>query len=57
MSEETADMLILMGKSHLVRQREDKVTAKGKGEMTTFWMALGSDPDEVEGEGDECGTA
>ncbi|CAB9519313.1 Receptor-type guanylate cyclase gcy [Seminavis robusta] len=50
MSEETADILIQMRKSHLVRQREDKVTAKGKGEMTTFWMALGSDPDEVEEE-------
>jgi Adenylate and Guanylate cyclase catalytic domain len=50
MTQETADALVLMGKSHLVRQREDKVTAKGKGEMTTYWMALSTDPDDAEEE-------
>ena len=50
MSQETADILILTGKGHLVRQREDPVTAKGKGELTTFWLALGADPDDADEE-------
>ena len=52
MSTETADLLMTMGKSHLVRQREDKVVAKGKGELTTFWVALGADRDENREESD-----
>jgi len=53
MSQETADILVEMGKKHLVRQREDKIVAKGKGELTTFWVALGAEPDEDVVEGDE----
>lgn len=48
MSQETADILIFNNKGHLVRQREDPVTAKGKGELTTYWLALGADPDDAE---------
>lgn len=47
MSQETADLLVMAGKQHLIRQREDTVTAKGKGEMTTYWLALGADPDDM----------
>lgn len=52
MSTETAELLMGMGKSHLVRQREDKVVAKGKGELTTFWVALGADRDDNREESD-----
>jgi len=38
MSEETAQLLIAAGKASWVVQREDKISAKGKGEMTTFWL-------------------
>ena len=38
MSKETADLLAIMGKSHWIIPRSDKVYAKGKGEMQTYWM-------------------
>lgn len=34
----TRDLLYAAGKSHWAEQREDKIIAKGKGEMTTFWL-------------------
>jgi hypothetical protein len=37
-SEETADLLRKAGKSHWVTPREDKIVAKGKGELSTFWV-------------------
>jgi 3'5'-cyclic nucleotide phosphodiesterase/Adenylate and Guanylate cyclase catalytic domain len=37
-SSSTADLLIEAGKSHWLKEREDKVNAKGKGELTTFWL-------------------
>ena len=37
-SQATADELILSGKSSWLITREDKVTAKGKGEMQTYWI-------------------
>jgi Adenylate and Guanylate cyclase catalytic domain len=37
-SQETADLLVVSGKSHWVVSREDKVVAKGKGELTTYWL-------------------
>ena len=39
-SQETADLLIAAGKGHWIVPREDKVTAKGKGELTTFWLKV-----------------
>eukprot|EP00526_Cylindrotheca_closterium_P003678 CAMPEP_0113651902 /NCGR_PEP_ID=MMETSP0017_2-20120614/27686_1 /TAXON_ID=2856 /ORGANISM="Cylindrotheca closterium" /LENGTH=1286 /DNA_ID=CAMNT_0000564645 /DNA_START=247 /DNA_END=4110 /DNA_ORIENTATION=- /assembly_acc=CAM_ASM_000147 len=39
-SQETADYLIKAGKNHWLKLREDKVTAKGKGELTTYWLAI-----------------
>jgi hypothetical protein len=38
MSKDTADLLTLMGKSHWILPRNDKVYAKGKGEMQTYWL-------------------
>ncbi|CAB9502872.1 Receptor-type guanylate cyclase gcy [Seminavis robusta] len=38
LSETTADGLIAAGKSSWVVPREDKVLAKGKGELTTYWL-------------------
>lgn len=37
-SEATANLLIEGGKGHWVEPREDKITAKGKGEMQTYWV-------------------
>jgi 3'5'-cyclic nucleotide phosphodiesterase/Adenylate and Guanylate cyclase catalytic domain len=38
LSQETADLIIAAGKGHWVHKREDKVVAKGKGEMQTYWL-------------------
>eukprot|EP00526_Cylindrotheca_closterium_P003919 CAMPEP_0113631220 /NCGR_PEP_ID=MMETSP0017_2-20120614/16224_1 /TAXON_ID=2856 /ORGANISM="Cylindrotheca closterium" /LENGTH=1165 /DNA_ID=CAMNT_0000541721 /DNA_START=11 /DNA_END=3511 /DNA_ORIENTATION=- /assembly_acc=CAM_ASM_000147 len=37
-SKETAELLKKSGKTHWVTARGDKVTAKGKGELETFWL-------------------
>lgn len=37
-SKDTADLLAARGKGHWFIPREDKVTAKGKGELQTFWL-------------------
>ena len=39
-SQETADLLCASGKSHWVQAREDKIVAKGKGELQTFWLTV-----------------
>ncbi|KAL3937663.1 MAG: hypothetical protein SGBAC_007279 [Bacillariaceae sp.] len=38
LSKETAELLMKSGKGHWVSARGDKVTAKGKGELETFWL-------------------
>eukprot|EP00526_Cylindrotheca_closterium_P004007 CAMPEP_0113645796 /NCGR_PEP_ID=MMETSP0017_2-20120614/24155_1 /TAXON_ID=2856 /ORGANISM="Cylindrotheca closterium" /LENGTH=1160 /DNA_ID=CAMNT_0000557583 /DNA_START=12 /DNA_END=3494 /DNA_ORIENTATION=- /assembly_acc=CAM_ASM_000147 len=38
LSKDTADLLTQVGKSHWIMPRNDKVYAKGKGEIQTFWM-------------------
>jgi class 3 adenylate cyclase len=37
-SQKTADLLIAAGKTAWITQREDMIEAKGKGEMTTYWI-------------------
>jgi class 3 adenylate cyclase len=37
-SQQTADELLAKGKSSWVTPRADKVTAKGKGELQTYWV-------------------
>ena len=37
-SKETADLLEDAGKGHWCKPREDKVMAKGKGELQTYWL-------------------
>ncbi|CAJ1939123.1 unnamed protein product [Cylindrotheca closterium] len=39
-SETTAAYLMDTGKKHWLVLREDKVTAKGKGELTTYWLRI-----------------
>lgn len=39
-SQETADLLIVAGKSEWIHLRDQKIVAKGKGEMQTYWLAL-----------------
>jgi class 3 adenylate cyclase len=38
-SQTTADELKKAGKAHWLTPREDKILAKGKGEMQTYWVA------------------
>ncbi|CAB9503571.1 Receptor-type guanylate cyclase gcy [Seminavis robusta] len=42
-SKTTADELIASGKRSWLKAREDKVVAKGKGELQTYWIELGLD--------------
>jgi hypothetical protein len=37
-SEATALLLEQSGKAHWITEREDRIIAKGKGEMRTFWV-------------------
>lgn len=37
-SQETADALIATGKGSWLTERPDKIVAKGKGEMTTYFV-------------------
>jgi Adenylate and Guanylate cyclase catalytic domain len=37
-SESTANLLVEAGKRHWIQEREDRVVAKGKGELRTFWL-------------------
>ena len=55
-SEATADLLRSAGKEHWVRPREDKVQAKGKGEVQTYWIvpkSMGPATVSSSGDGDE----
>ena len=40
LSQETAELLVKAGKGHWVRAREEKVFAKGKGELATYWLEI-----------------
>eukprot|EP00980_Cylindrotheca_fusiformis_P017442 scaffold5439_cov132-Cylindrotheca_fusiformis.AAC.1 len=49
-SKSTAELLEEMGRSHWFVPRKDKVSAKGKGELETFWLKHirpGDNPSEV----------
>ena len=37
-SEETANLLIIAGKRHWLILRGDKINAKGKGVLQTYWV-------------------
>jgi class 3 adenylate cyclase len=39
-SQDTADLIIAAGKEHWVQKREEKVVAKGKGELQTYWLDM-----------------
>ena len=39
-SQETADLLLAAGKGNWLAKREDTVVAKGKGELTCYWLLL-----------------
>lgn len=41
-SQETADLLIAAGKGNWLEPRKEKVVAKGKGEMQTYWLDAGT---------------
>jgi hypothetical protein len=43
-SETTANILQAFGKGHWTKLREDRVNAKGKGEMTTYWLVKTDGP-------------
>ena len=39
-SQSTADALTESGKGHWLTEREDRIVAKGKGEMTTYFVNI-----------------
>ncbi|KAL7558130.1 hypothetical protein ACA910_013186 [Epithemia clementina (nom. ined.)] len=47
-SQETATLLSEAGKAHWLSPRTDKVVAKGKGELQTYWLNLRLDSVDVE---------
>eukprot|EP00529_Nitzschia_sp_RCC80_P005556 CAMPEP_0113514622 /NCGR_PEP_ID=MMETSP0014_2-20120614/40508_1 /TAXON_ID=2857 /ORGANISM="Nitzschia sp." /LENGTH=1043 /DNA_ID=CAMNT_0000411133 /DNA_START=100 /DNA_END=3233 /DNA_ORIENTATION=- /assembly_acc=CAM_ASM_000159 len=48
MSSVTAQQLVDCGKEHWVKKRAEVVTAKGKGEMQTYWLVKPGDTDNFE---------
>ena len=42
LTQSSADLLITAGKERWIRAREDKVEAKGKGTMQTYWLEIDS---------------
>jgi hypothetical protein len=42
-----ADLLISSGKSHWIAPRVDRVVAKGKGEIQTFWLSIAREVKEA----------
>lgn len=54
-SEATAKLLEQAGKTHWIAEREDRIIAKGKGEMRTFWVdSMRSDCDKSHRSSDDC---
>jgi class 3 adenylate cyclase len=39
-SKQTADLLIAAGKTHWIKPRDERIVAKGLGELETFWLVL-----------------
>jgi hypothetical protein len=57
-SEATAILLEQAGKAHWIREREDRIIAKGKGEMRTFWVdSIRSDSDKSHRSSDDCNSS
>jgi class 3 adenylate cyclase len=48
-SEETASLLEAAGKPHWFKARAEKVVAKGKGELQTFWLHIKNAPGSSDG--------
>ena len=42
-SQTTADLLISASKEHWIKPRDEQIYAKGKGQMTTYWLSVGND--------------
>jgi hypothetical protein len=56
-SHETADLLIEAGKGKWVSPRQEKIHAKGKGEMQTFWISTSSNAGSQRGSVDSSDTS
>jgi hypothetical protein len=50
-SKQTADLLVNAGKKHWIKRRDEKIVAKGLGELETFWLVLGKERRRSEGAG------
>jgi class 3 adenylate cyclase len=55
-SQETANLLLAAGKDKWVTLRENKVEAKGKGELTTYWLNLSDSVKRSESVGSSSGS-
>ena len=42
-SQETHDYVVSSGKAHWMEVRREKIYAKGKGELSTYWVTNGGD--------------
>lgn len=49
LSKQTADKIMEHNKGHWIRPRDEKVTAKGKGDLSTFWLQTYSNSQESSG--------
>jgi class 3 adenylate cyclase len=47
-SQETADLLIAAGKKNWITPREERVVAKGKGELQTYWVSAESNQGQTD---------
>jgi hypothetical protein len=47
-SQETADLIIAAGKDYWLRQRKDTVYAKGKGNVSSYWLRVNLDSSSTE---------
>ncbi|KAL7580174.1 hypothetical protein ACA910_012925 [Epithemia clementina (nom. ined.)] len=53
-SQETADLLAAAGKSQWLRTRREKVVAKGKGELQTYWLDATGEAGTSSGSGESA---
>jgi hypothetical protein len=55
-SETTANKLVAQGKGQWIKEREDTIVAKGKGEMRTYWVEVRSLKGSVTGRSSDLNT-
>lgn len=57
LSQDTVDLLALAGKDSWTTPREDKINAKGKGLLQTFWLVVGKTNSSSNGDSTDVSTS